>query len=270
MLKRYRGRHRRPANRSLGLATGSTVAMTALAGASVALAAPASAASVSTWDRLAQCESSGNWSINTGNGYYGGLQFSLQSWQWVGGSGYPHQASKSEQIRRAEILLDRQGWNAWPACSRKLGLTAADAGGSPAVSAPAERADRSASRPAAPTAAPAASGSQYAVRAGDTLASIARAHGTSWQSLYAANQAVIGSNPNRIYIGQVLSVGSAPAKAAPATSTASGGSYTVQRGDTLASIARDLGTSWQSLYAANKGVIGSNPNLIYPGQSLAV
>jgi LysM repeat protein len=74
------------------------------------------------WDRLAQCESSGDWSINTGNGYYGGLQFALSSWEWVGGSGYPHEASKAEQIARAEILLERQGWDAWPACSSQLGL----------------------------------------------------------------------------------------------------------------------------------------------------
>lgn len=74
------------------------------------------------WDRLAQCESGGNWAINTGNGYYGGLQFSLSSWRGVGGSGYPHQASKAEQIARAEALLARQGWGAWPACTAKLGL----------------------------------------------------------------------------------------------------------------------------------------------------
>ena len=73
------------------------------------------------WDRLAQCESGGNWSINTGNGYYGGLQFSLSSWRGVGGSGYPHYHPRDEQIYRAELLLDRQGWGAWPACSRKLG-----------------------------------------------------------------------------------------------------------------------------------------------------
>lgn len=74
------------------------------------------------WDRLAACESGGNWGINTGNGYYGGLQFSLSSWRAVGGSGYPHLASKSEQIARAEMLKARQGWGAWPACSAKLGL----------------------------------------------------------------------------------------------------------------------------------------------------
>ncbi len=76
----------------------------------------------SAWDRLAACESGGNWSINTGNGYYGGLQFSLSSWRGVGGSGYPHQASKAEQIRRAEILKGSGGWGHWPACSAKLGL----------------------------------------------------------------------------------------------------------------------------------------------------
>lgn len=76
----------------------------------------------SVWDRLAQCESGGNWAINTGNGYYGGLQFSLSSWRAVGGSGYPHQASRAEQISRAEALKARQGWGAWPACSSKLGL----------------------------------------------------------------------------------------------------------------------------------------------------
>jgi hypothetical protein len=77
---------------------------------------------LSTWEQVAQCESGGNWSINTGNGFYGGLQFELRSWEWVGGSGYPHEATKAEQIHRAELLHERQGWNAWPACSRKLGL----------------------------------------------------------------------------------------------------------------------------------------------------
>jgi hypothetical protein len=77
---------------------------------------------IETWDRLAQCEAGGNWAISTGNGYYGGLQFALGSWRGVGGSGYPHQHSKWEQIHRAELLHDQQGWGAWPACSRKLGL----------------------------------------------------------------------------------------------------------------------------------------------------
>jgi LysM repeat protein len=76
----------------------------------------------SVWDQLAACESGGNWAINTGNGYYGGLQFSLSSWQAVGGSGLPSDASREEQIARGEQLRARQGWGAWPSCSAKLGL----------------------------------------------------------------------------------------------------------------------------------------------------
>jgi hypothetical protein len=74
------------------------------------------------WDLLAMCESSGDWHINTGNGYYGGLQFLPESWWMVGGTGMPHEASREEQIHRAELLLALQGWEAWPACSLKLGL----------------------------------------------------------------------------------------------------------------------------------------------------
>ena len=74
------------------------------------------------WDALAECESGGNWSINTGNGFYGGLQFTLTSWRAVGGTGYPHQHSREEQIRRGIALQRIQGWGAWPACSRKIGL----------------------------------------------------------------------------------------------------------------------------------------------------
>ncbi len=74
------------------------------------------------WDRLAQCESGGNWSTSTGNGYYGGLQFTPGSWHAAGGSGMPNQASREEQIRVAQQLQQRQGWGAWPTCSSKLGL----------------------------------------------------------------------------------------------------------------------------------------------------
>jgi LysM repeat protein len=81
-----------------------------------------SVASAGVWDSLAQCEAGGNWNINTGNGYYGGLQFTASSWKAAGGSGLPHQASREEQIARGEVLKARQGWGAWPACSAKLGL----------------------------------------------------------------------------------------------------------------------------------------------------
>jgi uncharacterized protein YabE (DUF348 family) len=76
----------------------------------------------SVWDKLAQCESGGNWSINTGNGYYGGLQFSLSTWRAYGGSGMPHEASREEQIRIAKKVQASDGWGAWPACTAKLGL----------------------------------------------------------------------------------------------------------------------------------------------------
>jgi LysM repeat protein len=76
----------------------------------------------SVWDRLAQCESGGNWSINTGNGYSGGLQFAAGTWRAHGGTGSAHNASRAEQIRVAERVRASQGWGAWPACSARLGL----------------------------------------------------------------------------------------------------------------------------------------------------
>ena len=74
------------------------------------------------WDRLAQCESGGNWHIATGNGYYGGLQFLPSTWRANGGTGMPHEHSREEQIRVAENLRATSGFAPWPACSRKLGL----------------------------------------------------------------------------------------------------------------------------------------------------
>jgi LysM repeat protein len=85
------------------------------------VSAPA-VASGSVWDQLALCESGGNWAINTGNGFYGGLQFTLATWQGLGGSGLPSQASREEQISRGEMLLARSGWGQWPACTAKMGL----------------------------------------------------------------------------------------------------------------------------------------------------
>jgi LysM repeat protein len=74
------------------------------------------------WDRLAQCESGGNWGTNTGNGYSGGLQFAPGTWRANGGTGSAHNASRAEQIRVAERVRASQGWGAWPACSASLGL----------------------------------------------------------------------------------------------------------------------------------------------------
>jgi hypothetical protein len=85
----------------------------------------ANAATVRTWDRLARCESSGRWHINTGNGYYGGLQISRPTWRGYGGRRFarlPSRATKDEQIRVATRILHHQGWRAWPVCSRRIGV----------------------------------------------------------------------------------------------------------------------------------------------------
>ena len=102
----------------------SGLAVSALAVTGVALgASPANAAPTSTWDRVAACESGGNWHINTGNGYYGGLQFSLGTWRAYGGTGLPSQHSRETQIAIATKLRNAQGgYGAWPACAARLGL----------------------------------------------------------------------------------------------------------------------------------------------------
>jgi uncharacterized protein YabE (DUF348 family) len=109
------------AAKSPSSSAGSSSARSSAGGGTTASAAGVS----STWQALAKCESGGNWAINTGNGYYGGLQFSLGSWMGAGGgkyAAYPHQASPAEQIAVAENLRANGGWGHWPACSSKLGL----------------------------------------------------------------------------------------------------------------------------------------------------
>ncbi|MFG2286013.1 transglycosylase family protein [Streptomyces sp. NPDC048595] len=213
-----KGKHRRP-SKAVRVAT-----LAGVAGAAVAVplmgATSASAASVATWDKVAQCESGGNWSINTGNGYYGGLQFSNSSWAAAGGTQYAARAdlaTKAQQIAAAEKLLAIQGPGAW-SCAGAGGLTAG--GPSPDLDTSAKSAPQQdeakpevKKAPAAPKAekaqpAPKKSerGGDYTVKAGDTLAKIAKAHGTNWKSLYEANKSVIGGNPNLIFPGQQLSI----------------------------------------------------------------
>ncbi len=113
---------------SFSTSTRMLVAGAALVSAAATIAPTASAAPDSDWDRLAQCESGGNWQINTGNGYHGGLQFSPSTWRAYGGAEfapYAYQATREQQIVVAERTLAGQGWGAWPACSRKLGLNSA-------------------------------------------------------------------------------------------------------------------------------------------------
>jgi LysM repeat protein len=188
-------------NRSL---RGGAVVLGATAIGIGALAAPASAAD-HDWSGVAQCESSGNWSINTGNGYYGGLQFSSPTWLGHGGGKFAPRAdlaSPAQQIAVAERVLLTQGIGAWPTCGRHLrdGTTAVAAAPAPA---PAQVA-------AAPVASaapgPSATGT-YTVQPGDTLTTIARAQGVSggWQELWALNRDTI-SNPNVIRAGQQIAI----------------------------------------------------------------
>ena len=130
---RYTPKHRAEtpsATRKAGRLAASGVAAGALVASPLLAVAPVEAATDRTWNRLAGCESGRNWHINTGNGYYGGLQFSASTWRGFGGgkyADYAHRASREQQIRIAEKVLNVQGWGAWPACSSRLGLTAADA-----------------------------------------------------------------------------------------------------------------------------------------------
>ncbi|MFI7403310.1 transglycosylase family protein [Streptomyces sp. NPDC049541] len=223
MLFSGKGKHRRPSK---------ATRVAALAGVTgVAIAAPlmaagnASAATASEWDKVAQCESGGNWSINTGNGYYGGLQFSASTWAAYGGTAYApqaNQASKAQQIAVAEKVLASQGKGAWPVCGTGLSGAAYN-GSAPSAntnrSSDSQAASRSAERPAAktestkstktvttPTGKKVKKGDgEYKVVKGDTLSSIAEKHGVKggWQKLFKLNKDII-EDANLIYPGQQL------------------------------------------------------------------
>ncbi|MFG3056289.1 transglycosylase family protein [Kitasatospora sp. NPDC048239] len=269
-------------------------AVAALPVAGLVTATSASAASVSTWDAVAQCESGGNWAINTGNGFYGGLQFTSSTWAAFGGTAYAAQANlatKAQQISVAEKVLASQGPGAWPVCSVKAGLTkggapaavdtsagstataapkpaataapkpavtaapkpAVTAAPKPAVTAAPKPAVTAAPKPAAPaaTAAPKAAEAPKAAAAAPKSADAAK----SWKSDNAAKSAKAAQ----------------PAKpTSNDAQQAAGGNYTVKSGDTLSSIAAAKGLDWHDLYNDNAKVIGANPDLILPGQTLTV
>jgi len=206
-MARYRGRHRAPSR------TGRTLARTAVAGAvagaPLLVAAPANAAPDSAWDKLAQCESSGKWNINTGNGFSGGLQFTPSTWRGFGGKEFAamaHQASREEQIVVAERVLAKQGWNAWPSCSRKTGVrghssTQRDtpAPGSGSGSGSGEQVRLAAQETS--------TSGDYVVKRGDTLGRIASANNVAggWKALVEKNPALKG-DPDSLKVGQRLSL----------------------------------------------------------------
>ena len=232
MLLSGKGKHRRSskATRALALAGAAGVAVAApLMGAGTA-----SAATTSEWDAVAQCESGGNWSINTGNGYYGGLQFSASTWAAYGGTAYAptaDQASKSQQIAIAEKVLAGQGKGAWPSCG--VGLSNASYDGGSAESAPQRSTEqpttrseqRKAPQQSAPKSAPKSTSKsaakktvttptgkkvkkgdgEYKVVTGDTLSKIAQAHGVKggWEKLFELNKDVV-EDADLIYPGQQL------------------------------------------------------------------
>ncbi|MGW1818082.1 transglycosylase family protein [Streptomyces sp. NPDC002125] len=228
MLLSSKGKHRRP-SKAVRVAT-----LAGVAGAAVAVplmgATNASAASVATWDAVAQCESGGNWSINTGNGYYGGLQFSQSSWAAAGGTQYAARAdlaTKDQQIATAEKLLDLQGPGAW-ACAGAGGLTndgvdpGVDTGSGAKAAETKTQPERTAEQPAnrsekraepkaektvtTPTGEKVQKGDgEYKVKAGDTLSKIADAEKVKggWEKLFKLNDDIV-DDADLIFPGQQL------------------------------------------------------------------
>ncbi|MER7666915.1 transglycosylase family protein [Kitasatospora sp. NPDC096128] len=240
----------------LRMAVVAGAAVAALPVAGLVTATSASAAPSSAWDAVAQCESGGNWSISTGNGFHGGLQFTPSTWAAYGGTAYApraDQATRAQQIAVAEKVLASQGPGAWPVCSKKAGLskggapaavdTSAGSGSADSGAAPAKPAKRSAK------AAPRAAG-QAAPKAPRAAAPKAKPHAPE------APQGRPSAKP----------VQSVPA----AERNTSGGDYTVRSGDTLSDIAAKFGVDTVSLYSKNVRTIGADPDLIFPGQTLTV
>jgi cell wall-associated NlpC family hydrolase len=213
----------------------------------------ASAATVSTWDKVAQCESSGNWAINTGNGFYGGLQFTASTWAEFGGNAYASRAdlaTKDQQISVAEKVLASQGPGAWPVCSIQAGLT--KGGAAPQVDTSGSGSSATAAPSQSQTQAPAQSQSQSDSKGKSQ-------HGWS-QNGWSQGKSQSQSQPQAEQ--------SAPA----ATADQSAGTYTVVAGDWLSAIAQSqhVDGGWQKLYDLNRSVLTEGPDMIYPGQQLSL
>ncbi|MGW0704403.1 transglycosylase family protein [Streptomyces sp. NPDC002643] len=192
----------------------------------------AAAADSGVWDRIAKCESGGNWHINTGNGYYGGLQFAASTWRAYGGTAYAataDKASKSQQIAIATKVQRAQGWGAWPTCSARAGAYG--------------------SAPDAPS-------------TGSSTNTNARTKTTEPKSTQPSRAGGSGQSSGSASSGTPSRATSHPSRGA------SRGDYTVRQGDTLSGIASRNGTTWREVYAANRAVIGDDPDLIVPGQRL--
>ncbi|MBC9713764.1 transglycosylase family protein [Streptomyces sp. TRM66268-LWL] len=235
------GRHRRQQPTRINRASLTVT----VGGASMALpligSGTAHAADVDTWNKVAACESSNNWAINTGNGYYGGLQFKQSTWEAYGGTRYAPRAdlaTKDQQIAIAEKVLKGQGPQAWPVCSVRAGLTRG--GESPDIeparagtaqkasqkqgAAGGKRSGQTDTKPETTPQSKAGRTEMYTVVTGDSLSGIADAREVrgGWRQLYEANRKVVGGDPDLILPGQRLMLDVAaggaaarPPKAAP-------------------------------------------------------
>ncbi|MGW1511703.1 transglycosylase family protein [Streptomyces sp. NPDC002394] len=236
MLFSAKGKHRRP-SKAAQVAT--LVGVTGVAVAAPLLTAgTASAATTAEWDTVAQCESGGNWSINTGNGFYGGLQFTNSTWAAFGGTAYAPRAdlaSKAQQIAVAEKVLAGQGKGAWPSCG--VGLSGASYDGGAAESTPQQPAPEQ-TRQAAPKQEAAPKQQERRVEQPTTRSEHRKAPKT-----------VTTPTGKKVKKGD--------------------GEYKVVTGDTLSKIAQAHGVKggWAKLFELNKDVV-ENADLIYPGQQL--
>jgi hypothetical protein len=221
----YRAKHRKQRESFVpsGKAMATGVAAVGIATAAIGTAPGAEAQANGVWDRVAACESGNNWHINTGNGFYGGVQFSQSTWSGYGGGRYASRAdlaSRAEQIEVARRVLAAQGPGAWPVCGPRAGLTRANGGATsaplPAVAGSSHAASahrrhkvrhhkvRHRVHHGARTKSRA---HRYHVHSGDTLAIIAhRLHVRGgWHALWQHNRRTV-PNPNVIRVGQVLSI----------------------------------------------------------------
>lgn len=198
-----RGKHRARSPQRLPTAAAVGVGALAAGGLLSGTAAAATSApegpslSSPNWDAIAQCESSGNWATNTGNGFFGGLQFTLSTWQSNGGAGNPANATREQQITVAQRVLATQGIGAWPVCGKHASES------TPTGPAPSEATAPQPPQPQAPP--PSGARSSYTVRPGDTLWSIAVDQQVpgGWKAIYQANRDTI-PDPDNIAAGQNL------------------------------------------------------------------
>jgi hypothetical protein len=200
--ERYIGRHRAPTQTTRVVAR-TTAGATAFALPFVGMVT-AHAATDEQWDNVAHCESGGNWHTDTGNGYYGGLQFNQSTWDAYGGQHYARRAdlaTRQEQITVANRVLKAQGWGAWPVCSKYAGPAHSESWSAHPVR-PAKTAHSSTHR------ARSGHASVYRVKSGDSLSSIAQTHKVTggWRRLYRANRTLIGKNPDMIRVGMHLHI----------------------------------------------------------------